>query len=112
MIYFIKPLLYQTSLKNMMFQIIKENFTNSTIQIINDIYFIIHDTNLSSWNGLEIAKTIRKYDKHSHIILVTNSLDYTLFFRSHVNFFDIIKMDNLEYCTIKQILNDSINLQQ
>lgn len=104
-----------------MLQIIKENFTNSTLQIINDIniishdnniYFIIHDTNLSSWNGLEIAKTIRKYDKHSHIILVTNSLDYTLFFRSHVNFFDIIKMDNLEYYTIKQILNDSINSQQ
>lgn len=104
-----------------MLQIIKENFTNNTIQIINDIniishdnniYFIIHDTNLSSWNGLEIAKTIRKYDKHSHIILITNSLDYTLFFRSHVNFFDIIKMDNLEYYTIKQILNDSINSQQ
>lgn len=68
---------------------------NDTIKIEpHNSYFIINDTRKKHWNGLNTAKQIRSKDPKGNLILISNDLDYTTFFRYHLSFLDIIDLNN------------------
>lgn len=63
------------------------------IQETGQIYESQHHTNLYfivNKHGLDIAQYIRNHDQGGHIVLVTENIDYTQLFRSHIRFLGVI----------------------
>ena len=119
MIYVMQPFWYSKNFYNTVRDILEKDYPNKTIkrksfcQILPNhktpnTYFIINDVHLKSWNGLKTAKIIRNKDPKSHLILVSNELDYPKFFRSHLSFLGVLNLKELNKDEIKSYLQDII----
>ena len=117
-IYVIQPLKYPHSLPQIIKQSLKEKHPNIRFQIkqnyikkmsaSTNIYFIINDPQLKSWDGLSISKKIRQNEPNSPLILASTIINYTQFFRSHIGFLGIINLH--ETSQNESYLEDSIKL--
>ncbi|AIY20403.1 hypothetical protein [Streptococcus salivarius] len=120
-IYIIQPFRYQQPLTKILKQLLKKKYPNTRLKIKHrqgdiqkqklgtptNVYFIIYDPQLKSWDGLHISKKIRQIEPKSILILVSTTMDHTKFFRSHIGFLGVINFhkfskseieDYLEYC--------------
>ena len=112
-IYIIQPFRYQQALTKILKQLLKKKYPNTRLKIKQklgtptNVYFIIYDPQLESWDGLHISKKIRQIEPKSILILVSTIMDHTKFFRSHIGFLGVINFhkfskseieDYLEYC--------------
>ena len=119
-VYVIKPFRYRHPITKIIKQSIKEKYPNTKFKIQRkynqkktthaNIYFIINDPQLKSWDGLHIAHEIRNNEPKSLLILVSTVIDYTNFFRSHIGFLGIIDLQNTTISEIESYLEDSIKL--
>lgn len=119
-IYVIQPLKYPHSLPQIIKQSLKEKHPNIRFQIkqnyikkmsaSTNIYFILNDPQLKSWDGLSISKKIRQNEPNSPLILASTIINYTQFFRSHIGFLGIINLHETSQNEIESYLEDSIKL--
>ena len=92
MIYLIQPLFYKSDLKKMIQEYLKRSYPNhylTTSQHVNfpipnhiNLFFVIYDSRLEDWDGIQQSKAIRSRPNGylDHIILVSNQLNYAAFF--------------------------------
>lgn len=97
-IYIIQPFRYQQPLTKILKQLLKKKYPNTRLKIKHrqgdiqkqklgtptNVYFIIYDPQLKSWDGLHISKKIRQIEPKSILILVSTTMDHTKFFRSQI----------------------------
>lgn len=116
MIYLIQPLFFKN---NNIYKIIKNilckhplittkkisHLQLKQIKPNKNVYFII-DRKIPLMDGLSIAKKIREKDNTSHIIMITNDLNYKKYYRSHITFLAILELGNPQlYEELEDILN-------
>ena len=117
MIYLIQPFLYDSKVARKIKQFLKEQYPHQTLTIRhsypkhmsnkdNHLYFIINDTRLKAWDGLNLSQEIRRKETKASIVLISNTLDYQSFFRSHVGFLGVIDLNHLD--DIEGYLNDCL----
>ncbi|MTB64141.1 hypothetical protein GGG87_03875 [Streptococcus sp. zg-86] len=112
MIYLIQPKHYPPSLYRLLRNIIEQTIPQETlivqhdsnISTINNLYFIIYDSQIPTWNGLTLARAIRQQDRLGHLILISNVLDYQTFFRSHIGFLDVLDNHQISCAELESYL--------
>ena len=116
------PFGYRNPLKQLIKQHIREKYPGYKIKVkytykhfrassIN-IYFIISDPRLKVWDGIRLSQKIRNCESQALIILATTKIDHTAFFRSHVGFFEVIDMKQINLQAIEDCLKDCLELSQ
>lgn len=120
MIYFIKPKNDNSSIWRFLKQIFKKHYPNETVleqehtqiqKSPNNVYFIINLQENNQYDGIKAAKNIRTEDSYGHIILLTDTLDYTRFFRSYVGFLGVINFKNYTLREIQEYLGFALKKQ-
>lgn len=97
MIYLIQPQFYQKTIIELIEQHLGQSHSKTNFQVRHsclnlnhflklNTYFIINDSQIKDWDGMQIAKQIRKRDKHGLLILISDQIDYLTLFRSHLAF--------------------------
>ena len=124
MIYLIQPLFYKSDLKKMIQEYLKRSYPNhylTTSQHVNfpipnhiNLFFVIYDSRLEDWDGIQQSKAIRSRPNGylDHIILVSNQLNYAAFFRTHLRFLGIISSEELDKNEIMQYIDEYLSALQ
>ncbi|AND78656.1 hypothetical protein [Streptococcus pantholopis] len=123
MIYLIQPLFYKTDLEIIIQDYLKQKYPSHRLVISHHIdfpllskvnlFFIIHDSTLKDWDGIQQSKYIR-FSSNSYsnqIILVADQLNYTMIFRTHISFLGVISSKELDKNEICQYIDDYMSYQ-
>ncbi len=123
MIYLIQPLFYKADLKKIIQEYLKRSYPShylTTSHHLNfpipnhiNLFFVIYDSRLEDWDGIQQSKAIRSRPNgySDHIILVSNQLNYTAFFRTHLRFLGIISSEELDKNEIIQYIDEYLSYQ-
>ncbi|MEX2784199.1 hypothetical protein AB3331_03250 [Streptococcus sp. H49] len=123
MIYLIQPLFYKTDLEIIIQDYLKQKYPNHRLIISHHIdfpllskvnlFFIIDDSTLKDWDGIQQSKYIRFSSNgySDQIILVSDQLNYTMIFRTHISFLGVISSKELDKNEICQYIDDYMSYQ-